>query len=387
MAARRLFLLITDRPCRSRDRAAQLALLGACRTIALHDRRTDVGLVAAIVTDVGLDNPSDIGLLRDMLSARGSSTTPVLALLRNNTRLARVQAIALGTTATLDASASDIELTSRLRQLLGLPSSSIEAAADAAVRQRAGQTREVLAGVFAAVARDRAVDMSSIAAGVESVTSAIEDGGIRNWLDVVWTYDDRIYQHCLLVAGLAGEFGASLGFTRDDQDRLVKAALLHDLGKAKIPLALVNKKGALAPEEAALMRTHPTIGYEILRLQGDCDPKTLDVVLHHHELLDGSGYPDRLAGAAIGDLVRLVTICDVFAALVERRSYKPAFTVKRAFQILRSMEGKLEDPLVLAFEEVIVRVTENDEPPEPGAAERPIAAGGEGIGWDGRTEA
>jgi HD-GYP domain-containing protein (c-di-GMP phosphodiesterase class II) len=89
--------------------------------------------------------------------------------------------------------------------------------------------------------------------------------------------------------------------------------------------------------------------------QGEYEPELLEVVLRHHELLDGSGYPDGLASPQINDLVRLVTICDVYAALIERRPYKPAMEPAPAFKILREMEGKLEGALVRAFGQVAER--------------------------------
>ena len=101
-----------------------------------------------------------------------------------------------------------------------------------------------------------------------------------------------------------------------------------------------------------IMRTHARIGYDLLRGQGEYEPEILEVVLRHHELLDGSGYPDGFAGAQINDLVRLVTICDVYAALIERRAYKQAMNPASALKILEKMEGKLEGVLVRAFSQV-----------------------------------
>lgn len=185
-----------------------------------------------------------------------------------------------------------------------------------------------------------------------SVMAAIADGGIRQWLEVVWTYDDFTYQHCLLVTGLAAAFAADLGFTKNDQQHLIKGALLHDLGKAKVPLAILNKPGPLTSKEVAVMRTHVTVGHELLSEQGDYPPELLDVVLRHHELLDGSGYPDGLEGSQISDLVRLVTICDIYAALIERRPYRHFMQPAQAFQTLQEMEGKLEAALVRAFAQI-----------------------------------
>jgi HD-GYP domain-containing protein (c-di-GMP phosphodiesterase class II) len=105
------------------------------------------------------------------------------------------------------------------------------------------------------------------------------------------------------------------------------------------------------------MRTHVTIGYELLREQGNYEPELLDVVLRHHELLDGSGYPDGLSGSQINDLVRLVTICDIYAALIEHRPYRPVTKPAEAFKALQEMEGKLEGALVRAFAQVAEKLT------------------------------
>ncbi len=103
------------------------------------------------------------------------------------------------------------------------------------------------------------------------------------------------------------------------------------------------------------MRTHTTLGHAILIEAGGFDASLLSVVRHHHELLDGSGYPDKLSGEAIPDIVRLITICDIYAALIERRPYRAPLPAPEAFRILRSMEGKLDQALVRSFEQAVAR--------------------------------
>ena len=83
------------------------------------------------------------------------------------------------------------------------------------------------------------------------------------------------------------------------------------------------------------MRDHARIGYELLSRQGDFEQEQLEVILKHHELLDGSGYPDGLAGSQINDLVRLVTISDIYAALIERRSYKENIHPAEALELFK----------------------------------------------------
>jgi HD-GYP domain-containing protein (c-di-GMP phosphodiesterase class II) len=127
------------------------------------------------------------------------------------------------------------------------------------------------------------------------------------------------------------------------------AATLHDVGKARIPLSILDKPGRLDPDEEATMRQHPVIGYDLLKDIPGISRETLDAVKHHHEYLDGSGYPDALTAPQISDLVRLLTISDIFAALVESRPYRPAMSREDAYKILCGMDGKLEGSLLRAF--------------------------------------
>jgi HD-GYP domain-containing protein (c-di-GMP phosphodiesterase class II) len=127
---------------------------------------------------------------------------------------------------------------------------------------------------------------------------------------------------------------------------------LHDVGKAFVPRAILEKPGKLTEEETSEIRKHPQLGYDALAAQGDFPPEMLDVVLHHHELLDGTGYPDRLRGEGITDIVRLTTIADIYAALVEKRAYRMPFTHAEAFAVMEQMGGKLDQHLLQAFRPV-----------------------------------
>ena len=134
--------------------------------------------------------------------------------------------------------------------------------------------------------------------------------------------------------------------------RLVRAALLHDVGKAFIARDILDKQGKLTVEEINELRQHPLRGHQALKQQGGFPLEMLDVVLHHHEFLDGSGYPDGLRGEKISDIVRLITIVDVYSALVEKRAYRLPFSRDRAFAIMESMGSKLDQQLLQAFRPV-----------------------------------
>lgn len=353
MASKHDILLISDRADCSQKLARLLGRLTACRTIGLSEAPNAPNSVLAAVMDIGLLRPANIERLRCQLSRLSMSGVPIMALLRDNSHLERVQAAAVGATVLLPPKASAADYAAALAAVIQ-PATCSPASASA-IPQDIEAARLQFGTIFDTARRGEIVRKSSIDEATESVMAAISARGIRQWLEVVWTYHNATYQHCLLVTGLAAEFAAILRFTMNDQKRIIGAALLHDLGKAKIPLAILNKPGSLTNKEVEIMRDHARIGYELLSRQGDFEQEQLEVILKHHELLDGSGYPDGLAGSQINDLVRLVTISDIYAALIERRSYKENIHPAEAFKTFQNMEGKLEGALVRAFGKVAER--------------------------------
>jgi putative nucleotidyltransferase with HDIG domain len=190
----------------------------------------------------------------------------------------------------------------------------------------------------------------------DQVLEAISRTGLTSWLSTVRSYHEGTFQHCLLVTGAITAFGHKVGMRRSDVLTLTTAGLLHDIGKAEIPLAILDKPGKLTDEEFAVMKKHPVIGYEYARLQDSLNTDVLKAIRHHHEYLDGSGYPDGLSAQSIDDLTRIMTICDVYGALLERRAYKAPKTPGEAIQILTAMakQGKVEAELVRALDRCVV---------------------------------
>jgi len=208
------------------------------------------------------------------------------------------------------------------------------------------------ASMFSAVRDGRPISLSDADSATSQIIDSIEQQGLGAWLDDVRRYHEGTFQHCLLVTGVAVGFALEIRLAGQDVKRLGMAATLHDIGKARIPLSILDKPGRLDPDEDAIMRRHPTIGYELLNDLPGISPEILDGVRHHHEYLDGSGYPDALTAPEISDLVRLLTISDIFAALIESRPYRPAMSRQSAYTILCSMDGKLEQSLLKAFRTV-----------------------------------
>jgi putative nucleotidyltransferase with HDIG domain len=206
-----------------------------------------------------------------------------------------------------------------------------------------------ISSIFSAVRLGSPIDVVGVQSAAAKIADNVADDGLSGWLQTVRLHYEGTYQHCLLVTGIAVDFGLRLGLKKADICRLHSAAMFHDIGKAKIPFALLDKPGPLDPREQALIQTHPVAGYDILQGTTGISLEVLDAVRHHHEYLDGSGYPDGLCSQNIADIVRILTIADIFAALIEYRTYKPSLCREGAYEIIRSMRGKVEGPLVAAF--------------------------------------
>ncbi|MCK1293940.1 MULTISPECIES: HD domain-containing phosphohydrolase [unclassified Bradyrhizobium] len=209
-----------------------------------------------------------------------------------------------------------------------------------------------IASLFTLVTLGERIDVDGTKEAGRMITNRISEHGLSEWLKTVRRHHEGTYQHCLLVTGIAIDFGLSLGVRKSDLERLSTAAMFHDIGKARIPLAILDKPGRLDNNERALVETHPAVGYDVLKEHGSISSEILDCVRHHHEYLDGSGYPDGLCAENITDIVRILTISDIFAALIEHRQYKPTMPREAAYGILCGMNGKLEKALVSSFKEV-----------------------------------
>lgn len=142
------------------------------------------------------------------------------------------------------------------------------------------------------------------------------------------------------MAALASAMCQELGCDPGYAGSLQHAAVLHDIGKLAMPARLWSKPGALNPQERRLVRDHTIRGHSLLlRMDPPLAALVSDGALHHHEAWDGSGYPHGLAGEEIPFAARLIGLCDVYAALRERRAYKPAFQHEQAMAVLQQTEA------------------------------------------------
>ena len=330
-------LLITDDIARGERLSRNL---GARRRYQVHDLYDDAVPTIAptlIVSDVeGLTSDAIVRLRRILAQLRGEGV-PYLFLVHGNAARAEAQAQVLGATATTG-----------VQQMLG------------ALERLQGASNTVLAQTRAAEARqffqhalfsNQPITIATADAGTDLVVRAVGDAGIHDWVRAVQQFDDATHQHCLPVAALAAAFSGALGLRPADRHRLTRAALLHDVGKIHIPIEILNKPGQLTYSEMAVMRTHAQRGHAMLVGAGFGN-ELLAAVRSHHEMIDGTGYPDGLRGWEIPDFVRLVTVCDVYGALIEQRPYRPAISGEKAYGILQGMTRRLDVDFIRAFQPV-----------------------------------
>jgi len=152
--------------------------------------------------------------------------------------------------------------------------------------------------------------------------------------------------HSARVAELAGQLALHLDLPRSTAETIAQSARLHDLGKIGIPESILRKPGPLTESEWEIMRRHPVTGAQIVAPLDFFDDGAI-IVRHHHERLDGSGYPDGLSGDAIPLGARIVAVADVYDALTSSRPYRAALTREQAIELIRRESGRTLDPLVV----------------------------------------
>ena len=184
----------------------------------------------------------------------------------------------------------------------------------------------------------------------------IEQGypeALRALVAAVEARDSYTHGHSARVAALSVELGVRLKLGPDELRNLAQGALLHDIGKIGIPDNVLNKPGRLDPEERAWIEQHPIIGSDIVRSAPSLR-NAVDVVHHHHERIDGDGYPDRLAGDAIPLHARIAAVADVWDALTTDRAYRKAWTEAEALAHMQAGRGThLDEDCIDALEELL----------------------------------
>jgi HD-GYP domain-containing protein (c-di-GMP phosphodiesterase class II) len=209
---------------------------------------------------------------------------------------------------------------------------------------------QAVAAMFQDIRMGRIVDARQALPMVQEIAASVgRNPGALISIARLKTKDDYTYMHSVAVCGLMVALAQQIGMDEREIREAGLAGLVHDLGKAMSPPEVLNKPGALTEEEFAIMKRHPVQGWQALREGAQTSDPVLDVVLHHHEKFDGSGYPHKLVGEGIGHYARMGAICDVYDAVTSARCYKAGWEPGHAVRQMNSWTGHFDRKLLEAF--------------------------------------
>lgn len=212
------------------------------------------------------------------------------------------------------------------------------------------QSREQVVSMFADARLGKAVDTRACLPLVEEIsTSVMRNPNALVSLARLKRQDDYTYMHSVAVCALMVNLARHLGLPEDQVREAGLAGMLHDIGKAMMPLSVLNKPAKLTEAEFDIMRSHPQRGHAILEAGKAVGATALDVCLHHHERIDGTGYPHRLAGGQISLMARMGAVCDVYDAVTSERPYKRGWSPGDALRRMVQWKGHFDPAVFQAF--------------------------------------
>lgn len=209
------------------------------------------------------------------------------------------------------------------------------------------RTREAVVDMFEAARLGRAVEVRRMVTLARSIGASIErDSKALINLVRLKDKDEYTYLHSVAVCALMINFARHLALDPQEVEDMGVAGLLHDVGKVAISDEILNKPGALSKGEMRSVRSHPVAGHRLLASSPGAPDIALELCLRHHEKIDGTGYPDGLAGEALSLAARMGAICDVYDAVTSNRPYKDAWTPCEALTRMSQWAGHF-DPVLL----------------------------------------
>lgn len=305
--------------------AALIQRMGNCEPVKFADAHQGLAWaqshdVDLVIVDYMMPELHGIDFIHQLRATQGKEDVPVLMITANDQKQIRYRALDAGATDFLTKPVDKIEFMARANNMLQLGASR-----KALANRAAWLAEEVRKATFEIVQRER-----------ETVVRLSKAAEYR---------DPETGAHILRMAHYSELIAKGLGLTLAEQDLLLQAAPMHDIGKVGIADHILLKPGRLTPDEFEIMKQHAIFGYEILKgsssrvLQAGAD-----IARAHHEKFDGSGYPNGLAGDAIPIFSRIVAVADVFDALTSERPYKKAWALDRAADHIKASAGTHFDP-------------------------------------------
>jgi putative two-component system response regulator len=277
-----------------------------------------------VIVDYMMPDLDGIEFVRRFRATPGREDIPVLMVTANNHIDVRHQALEAGANDFLTKPIDKAEFMARSRNMLSLRRSQRKLEDHAA--WLAEEVKKATAEILARE-RDTIIRLSKAADSRDPETGA----------------------HILRMAHFSKHIAANMGMSEEDQDMLLEAAPMHDIGKVGIPDNILLKQGRLDVAEFEIMKRHSILGYEILNGSHSAMLQVAaQIALYHHEKYDGSGYPTGLVGEAIPIFARICAVADVFDALTSVRPYKKAWEDDRAIALLQEGAGNHFDPACVA---------------------------------------
>ncbi|CAG0986567.1 Cyclic di-GMP phosphodiesterase [Methylophilaceae bacterium] len=255
------------------------------------------------------------------------------------------------------ASAQVVQNTAAVDQMLASANNGLEQKNNLvripAVRERI-RARKILANSKTAVSSmfkearlGKALQAADAIPLVEEISGSVSrNPGALISLARLKTKDDYTYMHSVAVCALMIALAREMDMSAEDVREAGMAGLLHDIGKMAIPLGVLNKPGKLTDEEFFIVKNHPVAGHEMLTEANGVSDITLDVCLHHHEKVDGSGYPHKLAGDQISKFAKMGAVCDIYDAITSDRPYKKGWTPGESLRKMAEWSKGHFDPLI-----------------------------------------
>jgi HD-GYP domain-containing protein (c-di-GMP phosphodiesterase class II) len=212
------------------------------------------------------------------------------------------------------------------------------------------RSKEAVASMFNEARLGAAIDAEHCRPLVAEISDSVyRNPGALVSLARLKSADEYSYMHSVAVCALMVSLGRTLGLSEAQCREAGLAGLLHDMGKALIPIEILNKPGKLTDEEFAIMRTHPERGHALLVEGRGATSAVLDVCLHHHEKIDGNGYPHKLSGEALTLIARMGAVTDVYDAITSNRPYKAGWDPAESIARMASWQGHFDPTVFSAF--------------------------------------
>jgi len=273
-----------------------------------------------IIVDYMMPDIDGIRFIECLRALAGREDVPVLMITANDNRDVRYEALRIGATDFLTKPVDRVEFSARVRNMLAL-----------------GASRKKLA--------DKAAWLAEEVAKATAAVHAREQELLFRMSRAAEFRDPETGAHLQRMSHYAHLIAGRLGLSVADQQLILKASPMHDIGKIGIPDHILLKPTALSAEEMAVMKTHAALGFELLKgSESSVLQAAASIAISHHERYDGSGYPHGTSGEAIPVFGRIVAVADVFDALASERPYKRPWTIDRAAAYVRDGSGRHFDP-------------------------------------------